>query len=470
MNLICISGSSGVGKTTISRIIQSVLGTKDCLCLSGDDLHKWERGNPIWKTITHLNPDANDLELGYTHLSELKQGRSIQRNFYNHDTGKFDSAVTIEPKSNIIYEGLHALYHKPTLEMSDLSIYVDTDEDLKIEWKFKRDTKKRGYSQSEVLDALQRRQGDENNFITPQKHNADVIVKFTKDQHYAISLLYFSVTGKGEAFMKLVKDFYESASQFLQICKWLGLDPSLVQERGGNVSVKSDGGMIIKSSGAKMGDINLYHGFCVCDINCQAITAFTDEIHYNTYINSSKKIGESRPSMETGFHISLPNKVVIHTHPVHLNALLCSIEGEGLLKTLFKDISYEFVEYTTPGYELVNRIIPKQTGNNVLFLQNHGLIVGAETHEDAMEITEKINNRCKRWLVNHVDSLLDFEDSKINLPLFPDAAVFPNEMSSTNNYILHLMTGACLTPNFLSSEEVQKLNNLSSEQFRKALV
>ena len=61
-----------------------------------------------------------------------------------------------------------------------------------IEWKFKRDTKKRGYSQSEVLDALQRRQGDENNFITPQKHNADVIVKFTKDQHYAISLLYFS--------------------------------------------------------------------------------------------------------------------------------------------------------------------------------------------------------------------------------------------------------------------------------------
>ena len=89
MNLICISGSSGVGKTTISRIIQSVLGTKDCLCLSGDDLHKWERGNPIWKTITHLNPDANDLELGYTHLSELKQGRSIQRNFRKSKSLKY---------------------------------------------------------------------------------------------------------------------------------------------------------------------------------------------------------------------------------------------------------------------------------------------------------------------------------------------------------------------------------------------
>ena len=234
--------------------------------------------------------------------------------------------------------------------------------------------------------------------------------------------------------------------------------------------MKTEGGMIIKSSGSKMGDVNLYHGFCVCDIRKESIPNFTDEKHYNSYINSSKKIGASRPSMETGFHIAIPNKVVIHTHPVHLNALLCSVEGRDLLKNLFKDIPHQFVEYTTPGYELVNRITPNRVGDNVLFLQNHGLIVGTENHEDAMELTEKINNRCKRWLVTHVDSFLDFEDSKINLPLFPDAAVFPNEMSSTNKYILHLMTGAWLTPNFLSSEEVQKLNNLLSEQFRKALV
>lgn len=470
MNLFCISGSSGVGKTTISKIIQSVLGSKDCVCLSGDDLHKWERGNPVWKTMTHLNPDANDLELGYEHLRQLKEGSTIERRLYNHDTGKFDNPVTVESKPYIIYEGLHALYHKPTLEISDLNIYVDTDDELKVEWKIKRDTKKRGYSQAEVIDTMRRRATDEEKFIKTQKHNADIVIKFTKDQHSTVSLLYFCVSGKGEKFMKLIKDFYESTSNFLQICKWLGLDQSLVQGKGGNTSIKSEGGMIIKASGSKMGDINLYHGFCVCDIRKESIPVFTDEKHYTLYINSLKKIGEARPSMETGFHLTIPNKVVIHTHPVHLNALLCSVEGKDLLKNLFKDIPHQFVEYTTPGYELVNRITPNRVGDNVLFLQNHGLIVGAESHEDAMELTEKINSRCKRWLVTHVDSFLDFEDSKINMPLFPDAAVFPNEMSSTNNYILHLMTGACLTPNFLSSEEVQKLNNMSSEQFRKALV
>jgi len=470
MNLFCISGSSGVGKTTISKIIQSILGSKDCVCLSGDDLHKWERGDPIWKTITHLNPDANNLELGYSHLVELKNGNPIQRSHYNHDTGKFDSSVRIDSKPYIIYEGLHALYHNPTVQISDLNIYVDTDEDLKVEWKVKRDTTKRGHTKAEVLETIKRRKDDEDRFIKPQKQNADIVVKFSKDQHSSIKLLYFCTTDKGQKFMELVKGFYESTNNFLQICKWLGLDPALVQGRGGNVSVKSDGGMIIKSSGAKMSDINLYHGFCVCDIRKEPLPKFADEKHYNLYIKGCKKIGDSNPSMETGFHISIPNKVVIHTHPIHLNSILCSLEGEEVLKTLFKDIAYQFVPYTTPGYELVNRITPNLINTNIIFLQNHGLIVGAETHEEAIELTEKINNRCKRWLVTHVDSFLDYEDSKINMPLFPDAAVFPNEMSSTNNYILHLMTGACLTPNFLSSEEVRKLNSMSSEQFRKALV
>ena len=128
MSLICISGSSGVGKTTISKIIQSVLGTNKSLCLSGDDLHRWERNNPAWKRTTHLHPESNNLDMGHAHLTTLKRGGSIDRRLYNHDTGEFDSLVTVTPKPYIIYEGLHALYHKPTLELADIKIFVDTDE------------------------------------------------------------------------------------------------------------------------------------------------------------------------------------------------------------------------------------------------------------------------------------------------------------------------------------------------------
>lgn len=86
MNLICISGSSGVGKTTITTLIQTVLGFAKCVCLSGDDLHKWERTNPIWKVKTHLDPTQNNLEKGHQDIVELLVGKEINRQHYNHDT------------------------------------------------------------------------------------------------------------------------------------------------------------------------------------------------------------------------------------------------------------------------------------------------------------------------------------------------------------------------------------------------
>ena len=74
--LINISGSSGVGKTTITKIIILILSELDkkVLHLSGDDLHKWERDNENWKKFTHLNPDANNIKVGNTHLKYLLNG------------------------------------------------------------------------------------------------------------------------------------------------------------------------------------------------------------------------------------------------------------------------------------------------------------------------------------------------------------------------------------------------------------
>lgn len=467
MNLICVSGSSGVGKTTVSKIIESVLGSNQCVCLSGDDLHLWERTDPMWKIKTHLNPESNNLDLGYEQIVNLLNGNSIQRRMYNHDTGKFDSEVKIEAKSYLVYEGLHALYHENTNKLAHLKIFVDTDESLKTEWKTKRDVKKRGYTEKQVLDTMQRRKGDESRYITPQKKNADVVVKFTKNKDASISLEYVSINGKGMELMEKVKDFYDSMIDFMNICKWLSLDPSLVQGRGGNVSVKSNSGLVIKASGAKMADVNLYHGFCVCDINTN-FPKFSNETDYNEFIQVSKKMGQTRPSMETGFHAAIKEKVVVHTHPIHLNAILCSKEGKTLIKNLFNDLTYEYVEYVRPGAELTNAISKQK---NIVFLENHGLVVSSDNPQEAFETTERINNRCKRWLSNHVESFVDVEESEEkNLPLFPDAAVFPEEMQATNNYILGLLSTACLTPKFLNTDEINSLLSMESEKYRKALI
>ena len=55
---------------------------------------------------------------------------------------------------------------------------MDTDEDLKKKWKINRDVRERGYSVQKVLDSIQKRENDFNEFISPQRDNADLIVRF----------------------------------------------------------------------------------------------------------------------------------------------------------------------------------------------------------------------------------------------------------------------------------------------------
>ena len=70
--LICISGTSGVGKTTIANLLSCIMENDSSIIISGDDCHKWERNNEMWKKFTHLNPEANNIELEFETLLKLK--------------------------------------------------------------------------------------------------------------------------------------------------------------------------------------------------------------------------------------------------------------------------------------------------------------------------------------------------------------------------------------------------------------
>ena len=120
--LISISGKSGVGKTTISNIMSHCIGPSKCLVLSTDDLHKFDRYNEAWNTVTHFNPAANNIELGDFHISNLLKGKRIHRSIYNHSTGRFDPPNLIASKPFIINEGLHAYYSKKMKQLSDLTL------------------------------------------------------------------------------------------------------------------------------------------------------------------------------------------------------------------------------------------------------------------------------------------------------------------------------------------------------------
>jgi uridine kinase len=107
----------------------------------------------------------------------LKIGNEIYQVDYDHHTGKFTDKQLINPTNNLIVCGLHSLYGDND-SVYNLKIYMDTDDNLKKKWKINRDVKERGYSIEKVLENIKKREKDFNDFILPQKENADVIVKF----------------------------------------------------------------------------------------------------------------------------------------------------------------------------------------------------------------------------------------------------------------------------------------------------
>jgi len=175
---IGIAGESGVGKSTISDVVRLYLGS-DVLHLSTDDLHKWERTNHKWEEFTHLNPNANNLDLGDIQIGDLAEGKFIYRSSYNHITGYFDPPNRTEPRRYIINEGLHAFYTEAMGRLISLKIFVDTDELLRTHWKVIRDTEQRGYKYNDVIDAINRRKDDGRHVRERQINIADAIIRIT---------------------------------------------------------------------------------------------------------------------------------------------------------------------------------------------------------------------------------------------------------------------------------------------------
>ncbi len=175
---IGICGDSSSGKTTLTHLIKSLVGSKNITIVKGDDIHKWERGNKQWNKYTHLNPIANNLYLNFDHANKLIHGLNISRREYDHNTGKFTKPKKLYVKRFLVFEGLHQFIVPGMREFYDIKIYMDPDELLRRHWKLKRDTSKRSYTKKKVLEMISKRQKDSNNYIKPQKKYANLLISY----------------------------------------------------------------------------------------------------------------------------------------------------------------------------------------------------------------------------------------------------------------------------------------------------
>lgn len=175
--LIGVCGNSGSGKSSFVQVLVDLLGMENVLVIHGDDYHKWQRGDEEWQRYTHLNPKANYLALAKENLADLKNGNTIYKTEYDHDTGKFIGPYKLKPQQYIIFEGLHAFYTKELQKLIDFKIFIDVDKNLNIHFKLHRDMEERGYTKEQIMKSITAREKDAQRYISPQKKYADLVIR-----------------------------------------------------------------------------------------------------------------------------------------------------------------------------------------------------------------------------------------------------------------------------------------------------
>ena len=174
--MVGIAGDSGCGKDTLVDSLRGLFGSHSTATLSGDDYHLWDRQEPMWQVMTHLNPHANNLEQFAQDLTTLSNGKPIFSRHYDHASGKMSKPTRIHSNELIIASGLHALYSPQMRERYDLSIFLDMDEDLRRYFKLQRDVHVRGHSVDKVMASMQSRLPDTEKFVRPQSTQADLVL------------------------------------------------------------------------------------------------------------------------------------------------------------------------------------------------------------------------------------------------------------------------------------------------------
>ena len=175
--LIGVAGDSGCGKSTFLRRLTDLFGEEFMTVICLDDYHSMDRNGRKAAGVTALDPKANNFDLMYEQIKSLKEGRSIMKPIYNHETGLIDPPEKIEPNKVVVIEGLHPLYDERVRKLIDFSVYLDISDEVKVNWKIQRDMEERGHTYADVIASINARKPDFTAYIEVQKQYADVVIQ-----------------------------------------------------------------------------------------------------------------------------------------------------------------------------------------------------------------------------------------------------------------------------------------------------
>jgi len=173
-----IVGDSAAGKSTLTQGLTRLLGPERVTHICTDDYHKYDRAERARFNITALHPDCNFIDILELHLERSHYGQPILKPVYDHSTGSLVRPEYVQPREFVIVEGLLGFHTAAMRQFYDVKVFLAPPEELRRDWKIKRDTTKRGYTVEQVLKELEKRESDSERFIRPQREHADIVVRF----------------------------------------------------------------------------------------------------------------------------------------------------------------------------------------------------------------------------------------------------------------------------------------------------
>ena len=177
--VIGIAGGTASGKTTLMKnLIQEFDG--QVTVLSHDNYYKRHDDMPYEERckLNYDEPAAFDTSLMVYHLDQLRHGHPIECPVYDFTVhNRSDDTVCLAPHKVIIVEGILIFENEELRNLMDIKVFVDTDADIRLCRRIKRDVNKRGRSLESVLTQYQQTvKPMHERYVEPSKKYADIVV------------------------------------------------------------------------------------------------------------------------------------------------------------------------------------------------------------------------------------------------------------------------------------------------------
>lgn len=198
--IIGVGGGSGSGKTTVVRHILNGIGEDNIQLLQHDSYYRDLGHLPLdeRKKQNFDHPSSLETELMIRHVEALKSGYKVEIPVYDFSAHtRSDVTETITPKEIILLDGI-LIFTEPELrKQMDIKLFVDTDDDVRLLRRIKRDIMERGRDLEGVMKQYElfvRPMHLE--FVEPSKRYADIIIPRGGENQVALEMVIATIREK----------------------------------------------------------------------------------------------------------------------------------------------------------------------------------------------------------------------------------------------------------------------------------